>query len=66
MPKTKSVAVPTKETIAEAAERWNVSQDWIRKRIADGSLRMFRNSRVIRLDPHDVDNLFTAYGDDVA
>lgn len=44
------------ETIAEAAERLNVSVKTCRRRIADGSLTAYRfGPQLIRLDPAEVD-----------
>lgn len=49
-------------SIPQEAERWGVSQDWIRQRIASGELKIYRAGRVIRIDPRDTDRLFTTYG----
>lgn len=45
-------------TLAQAAERLDVSTKTIRRRIADGSLTGYRvGPQVIRLDPDEVDRL---------
>jgi excisionase family DNA binding protein len=68
MPRKKSELVtPAKGaplSIPKAAERWGVSQDWIRTRIASGELKIYRSGRVIRIRPEDLDALFTIYGGD--
>lgn len=73
MPKTKTkttqdhrVKNTPLESIAQGAERYSVSQDWIRRRIAAGDLKIFRAGRVIRFRPEDLDGLFTIYGGDAA
>lgn len=53
-------------SITQAAQRWGVSQDWIRTRIASGELKIYRSGRVIRIRPEDLDALFTTYGGDAA
>lgn len=46
-------------TIAQAAERWAVSPDWIRDQIAAENLRKYRaGRRIIRVAAEDVDALF--------
>lgn len=48
------------ESLAEAAERTGLSTDTLRRRIADGRLPAYRSgSRIIRVDPDDVDKLLT-------
>lgn len=49
-------------SIPKAAERWGTSEDWIRKQIRTGKLRMFRSGKLIRIRPDDLDALFTVYG----
>lgn len=49
-------------SIPQAAERWGVSEDWVRKRIRTGELKMFRSGKMIRIRPEDLDALFTVYG----
>ena len=49
---------PTYETLAEAAERIGVSENTLRRRIADGSLPAVRvGPRLIRIDRRDTDAL---------
>jgi len=46
------------ESLTEAAERTGLSTYTLRRRIADGRLPAYRSgSRIIRVDPDDVDNL---------
>lgn len=46
------------ESLAQAAERTEVSVKTLRRRIASGDLRAYRyGPRAIRLDPSDVDKL---------
>lgn len=46
------------ESLAEAAERTGLSTWTLRRRIADGLLPAYRSgSRIIRVDPDDVDHL---------
>ena len=48
----------TYETLAQAAERTEVSVKTLRRRISAGQLTAYRyGPRVIRVDPHDVDRL---------
>ncbi|MGB3593294.1 MAG: helix-turn-helix domain-containing protein [Ornithinimicrobium sp.] len=48
------------ESLSEAAERTGLSTYTLRRRIADGRLPAYRSgSRIIRVDPADVDNLLT-------
>ena len=48
------------ESLSEAAERTGLSTYTLRRRIADGRLPAYRSgSRIIRVDPDDVDNLLT-------
>jgi len=49
------------ETMQSAAERTGLSVKSIRRRIAEGRLSAYRmGQRVIRLDPAEVDAMFTA------
>lgn len=49
------------ETMQSAAERTGLSVKSIRRRIAEGHLTAYRlGQRVIRLDPAEVDDMFTA------
>ncbi len=51
------------ESLAQAADRTGVSTRTLRRRIAAGELRAFRaGSRIIRLDPKEVDALFIPTG----
>jgi len=46
------------ESLASAAERTGLSIRTLRRRIANGDLTAYRNgTRIIRVDPHDVDHL---------
>lgn len=48
----------TFESLAQAAERTNLSTRTLRRRIADGSLPAYRvGPRVLRVDPDDIDQL---------
>lgn len=47
------------ETITAAAKRWGVNERTIRRRLESGELTAFRMGRIIRLDPDDVDAMFT-------
>ncbi|MGO1276639.1 MAG: helix-turn-helix transcriptional regulator [Corynebacterium variabile] len=48
------------ETMQSAAERTGLSVKSIRRRIAEGRLTAYRmGQRVIRLDPSEVDSIFT-------
>ncbi|MCE0485497.1 helix-turn-helix domain-containing protein [Ornithinimicrobium sediminis] len=48
------------ESLAEAAARTGLSTYTLRRRIADGRLPAYRSgSRIIRVNPDDVDNLMT-------
>jgi excisionase family DNA binding protein len=52
--------------VAQAARRLHVSEDTIRRRLRDGSLRGFRiaPNGGIRIDERSVDALLVPYGDD--
>lgn len=52
-------SAPRALSIPDAAHRWGVSADFIRKQIAVGRLRSFRCGRVIRIRIEDLDALFT-------
>lgn len=46
-------------TLAEAADRWNVSPDWVRDQIAGKRLIAYRSGRrIIRVRQSDMDGLF--------
>ena len=52
------MAPKTYESLAQAAQRTEVSVKTLRRRIAAGLLPAYRcGPRTIRLDPQDVDNL---------
>ena len=51
----------TYESLPTAAARIGVSVKTIRRRIADGVLPAFRCGRILRLDPNDVDAMFSRY-----
>lgn len=57
--KPKSATIRRLETIPSAAERTAMSERWFRKQIAEGRLRAYRAGRAVRLNPADVDALFT-------
>ena len=58
--KAKGVTKRQMLTIAQAAERWQIGQRTVRREIALGNLRSYRMGRIIRIDPDDLDALFTA------
>ncbi len=46
------------ESLRQAAERTGISIKTLRRRIAAGDLRAYRNgTRILRVDPQDVDRL---------
>lgn len=49
----------TYESLAAAAARMGVSVKTVRRRIADGILPVYRCGRIMRLDPNDVDGMFS-------
>ena len=51
----------TYESLPTAAARIGVSVKTIRRRIAEGVLPVYRCGRILRLDPDDVDAMFTRY-----
>jgi len=52
------MAPRTYETLAQAAERTGISAKTLRRRIAAGELRAYRNGpRILRLDPQDIDRV---------
>lgn len=54
-----STVTPKYITQVEAAQRWNVSVDTIRRLIANGNITGFRlNRRIIRVDVAEVDACF--------
>lgn len=57
---TKPHTPRTYETVNQAAERTGTSGRYIRRLIEQQKLRAYRAGRLIRLDPVDVDALFTA------
>ncbi|WP_131103816.1 helix-turn-helix domain-containing protein [Ornithinimicrobium sufpigmenti] len=59
-PFTQTVVRRQFESLAEAAERTGLSTYTLRRRIAEGRLPAYRSgSRIIRVDPQDVDRLLT-------
>ena len=57
--RTSTTGPKSYETIASAAERWNVNERTIRRRLESGELTGYRMGRIVRLDPNDVDAMFT-------
>lgn len=51
----------TYESLPTAAARIGVSVKTIRRRIAEGVLPVYRCGRIMRLDPDDVDAMFSRY-----
>ena len=51
----------TDESLPTAAARIGVSVKTIRRRIAEGVLPVYRCGRILRLDPDDVDAMFSRY-----
>ena len=51
----------TYESLPTAAARIGVSVKTIRRRIAEGVLPVYRCGRILRLDPDDVDAMFSRY-----
>lgn len=51
----------TYESLPTAAARIGVSVKTIRRRIAEGILPAYRCGRILRLDPDDVDAMFSRY-----
>lgn len=51
----------TYESLPTAAARIGVSVKTIRRRIAAGVLPVYRCGRILRLDPDDVDAMFSRY-----
>ena len=51
----------TYESLPTAAARIGVSVKTIRRRIAEGVLPVYRCGRILRLDPADVDAMFSRY-----
>lgn len=51
----------THESLPTAAARIGVSVKTIRRRIAEGVLPVYRCGRILRLDPDDVDAMFSRY-----
>lgn len=58
--KTTAPKPPGKRFISqtEAAQRWDVSVDTIRRLISDGKVSAFRLDRIIRLDAAELDACF--------
>lgn len=51
----------TYESLPTSAARIGVSVKTIRRRIAEGVLPVYRCGRILRLDPDDVDAMFSRY-----
>lgn len=51
----------TYESLPTAAARIGVSVKTVRRRIAEGVLPVYRCGRILRLDPDDVDAMFSRY-----
>lgn len=59
-PRTDTATKRRFESLSEAAERTGLSTWTLRRRIADGLLPAYRSgTRIIRVDPDDVDKLLT-------
>lgn len=57
-----SELIPHALTIHEAAARWAISTDTIRRMIDAGDLPSFRYGRIIRVKAADLDAVFTRSG----
>ena len=53
------MAVRIYESLMAAADRTGVSVKTLRRKIADGSLPVYRCGRILRLDPQEVDGLLS-------
>lgn len=51
----------TYESLPTAAARIGVSVKTIRRRIAEGVLPVYRTGRILRLNPDEVDAMFSRY-----
>ncbi len=49
------------ESLQSASVRTGVSVKTLRRRIAEGVLPMYRSGRIVRLDPDEVDGLFSRW-----
>lgn len=56
-----AMTMRTYESLPTAAARIGVSVKTIRRRIAEGVLPVYRCGRILRLDPNDVDAMFSRY-----
>ena len=56
-----AMTMRTYESLPTAAARIGVSVKTIRRRIAEGVLPVYRCGRILRLDPDDVDAMFSRY-----
>ena len=56
-----AMTMRTYESLPTAAARIGVSVKTIRRRIAEGVLLVYRCGRILRLDPDDVDAMFSRY-----
>ena len=57
-----SELIPHALTIHEAAARWAISTDTIRRMIAAGDLPSFRYGRIVRVKAADLESLFIRTG----
>jgi len=55
------MTIRTYESLPTAAARIGVSVKTIRRRIAEGVLPVYRCGRILRLNPEDVDAMFSRY-----
>ena len=51
----------TYEPLPSAAARTGISVKTLRRRIAEGTLPVYRCGRILRLDPEEVDGMFHRY-----
>ena len=57
----RAMPLATSGSLPSAGARIGVSVKTIRRRIAEGVLPVYRCGRILRLDPDDVDAMFTRY-----
>ena len=51
----------TYESLPSAAARTGISVKTLRRRIADGVLPVYRCGRILRVDPDEVDGMFSRF-----
>lgn len=51
----------TYESLPSAAARTGISVKTLRRRIAEGTLPVYRCGRILRVDPEEVDGIFHRY-----